>query len=409
MRVPLSQPEIGKREIEYVTCALQSGCLSLGPFLEEFEERFAAYTGARYAIATNSGTSALHLCIRAMGIGPKNEVLTTSFSFVASANCLLYEHALPAFVDIDPVTLNLDPSKLREVIALDYAWERSKHCRVNRQSGRVLKAILPVHVFGLPCNMSEICEIAREHDLLVLEDACEAIGAEFSGQRVGTFGDAAVFAFYPNKQITTAEGGMIVTNDPRIAELCRSMRNQGREEDCRWLQHSRLGFNYRLSELHCALGCAQLERIEELLSARARVASWYSLALARTPEVDLPCELPGLTRSWFAYVIRLGGCDGPLLRNRLMAGLRGRRIGCQAYFQAIHRQPYFRQYEMLPRRDLPGTDSAAARCLALPFFSSMTQKQVAEVCSAVEEILTEARMMIETCQAHPTAVGSALT
>ena len=227
--------------------------------------------------------------------------MTSSFSFVASTNCLLYERATPVFVDIDRETLNISPEKIREAIALDYAWDSEKRRQVNRRTGRVLKAILPVHVFGLPCDMRAIVTIAREFNLHVIEDACEALGATCRGRSVGTFGDAATFAFYPNKQMTTGEGGMVVTNDGRIAKLCRSMRNQGRDEDSGWLRHCRLGFNYRLSELHCALGLAQLERIDELLVARTRVAAIYSRELADIQSVRLPGKHPDTVRGWFVY------------------------------------------------------------------------------------------------------------
>ena len=288
MRIPLSRPEVGEREIEYVTRALLSGCLSLGPWLAEFEERFAACAGTRFAVATNSGTSALHLCVKALGIGPEDEVLTSSFSFVASANCILYERAVPVFVDIDPTTLNLDPNELAKWISRNCTWESAHGRLMNRRTGRAVKAILPVHIFGLPCDMTPILEIAKRFNLRVLEDACEALGAEYGERRVGTFGDAAAFAFYPNKQMTTAEGGMVVTNDSRIAATCRSLRNQGRDDESGWLRHVQLGFNYRLSELHCALGLAQLERIKELLFARARVAAAYSRALAGIHRIILP-------------------------------------------------------------------------------------------------------------------------
>jgi len=390
MRIPLSKPDIGEREIEYVTRVLRSGQLSLGPRLAEFEEEFAAYAGARFAVATNSGTSALHLCVRALGIGPEDEVLTSSFSFVASSNCLLYERALPSFVDIDPLTLNLDPEAMRGAIARYCTWERVKGRLVNRRTGRVIRAILPVHVFGLPCEMAQIAEIAREFNLRIIEDACEALGAEHRGRRVGTFGDAAAFAFYPNKQMTTAEGGMVVTNDARIAALCRSMRNQGRDDDSAWVRHVRLGYNYRLSDLHCALGLAQLERIEELLVARARAAGWYSRALGGMPQVVLPAEAPDAKRSWFAYVIQLQGAAAGSGRDGVMAGLRERGIACQAYFPPIHRQPYFRESVLAPLPPLPETESAAERCVALPFFSSMAEEQVLEVCAALRELVAEA-------------------
>jgi perosamine synthetase len=389
MKIPLSKPDIGKREIELVTRVLRSGQLSLGPVLAEFEQKFASYVGTRYAVATSSGTSALHLAVEALGIGPGDEVLTTSFSFVASANCLFYAGAVPAFVDIDPFTLNLDPRLLRDAITRHYIWEGGKSRLVNRQSGRVLKAILPVHVFGLPCDMDPILELAEVFNLKIIEDACEALGAEHTGIRAGTFGDAAAFAFYPNKQMTTGEGGMLVTNNSEIARVCCSLRNQGRDEDAAWLRHIRLGYNYRLSDLHCALGLAQLERIDELLASRARVAAAYSRGLAGIPQVSLPCEVRGSVRSWFVYVIQLRGTDGPALRERLLQGLRESGIACQAYFPAIHRQPYFQNTCLAPQHALPFTVSASERCLALPFFPSMTGEQVDAVCASLREILAQ--------------------
>lgn len=389
MSIPLSQPVIGEREIEIVTRVLRSGTLSLGPMVEEFEARFADYVGTRYAVATNSGTSALHLCVRALGIGPDDEVLTTSFTFAASVNCLLYERAVPAFVDVDPATLNLDPAAIRGILARDYFWDPAQSHLVNRLSGRVLKAILPVHVFGLPCAMAPIMETAREFNLSVLEDACEALGAEYRGRRTGTFGDAAVFAFYPNKQITTAEGGMIVTDNPQIAKLCCSLRNQGRDDDAGWLRHAYLGYNYRLSDLHSALGVAQLERVFHLLAARERVAVLYSRLLADLPQIVMPWDPPGSKRSWFVYVIRLLWSSAVRSRNQVMDGLRERGIACQAYFPAVHLQPYFQDVQLSPRRQLPHTEAASASCLALPFFPTMTDEQVAEVCAAVREVLAE--------------------
>src|SRR4029077_13229664 len=321
MRIPLSRPDIGEREIELVTRALRSGQLTLGPCLTEFEEKFAAYAGRRYAVATNSGTSALHLGIKALGIGPEDDVLTSAFSFVASANCILYEQGSPVFVDIDPATLNLDPQAIQRTIARDYAWDARRCQLINRRSGHTLKAILPVHVFGVPCEIAPILEAAREYGLRVLEDACEALGAEYRGRRVGTFGDAAVFAFYPNKQMTCAEGGMLVTDDSQIAGLCRSLRNQGRDEDSSWLRHIHLGYNYRLSDLHCSLGLAQLERVEELLAARERVAVAYSRGLSAIRHIKVPRAFPDTKRSWFVYVVQLLGKLGKSRRDSLIAGL----------------------------------------------------------------------------------------
>jgi perosamine synthetase len=391
VRIPLSKPDIGEREIEYVTRVLRSGQLSLGPAVEEFETRFAAYVGARYAVATSSGTSALHACVKALGIGAEDEVLTASFSFPASANCLLYEHALPCFVDVDPATLNLDPVEVRKVLAREYVCDGTNRRAVNRRSGRTLKAILPVHVFGLPCEMGPILEIAREFNLFVIEDACEALGAEWEGRHVGTFGDAAAFAFYPNKQLTTAEGGMIVTDNREIASRCRSLCNQGRGEDGEWLRHVRLGYNYRLSDIHCALGLAQLERIDELLSARERLAALYSDRLSGIPEIAVPVSPPREKRSWFVYAIRLRGVAPDALRDRVMAGLQERGIASRPYFTAIHRQPYFKQVRLSSSLPLPHTELASQSCLALPFFPSMTGEQLNEVCAAVREILREGR------------------
>lgn len=382
MNIPLSAPDIGDRELDYVKKILKSGQLSLGPCLSEFEENFASYTGSRFAVAVNSGTSALHLCVRALGIGPKDEVITTSFSFVASVNCLLYEGALPALVDIDPNTLNLDPGAVRQFLEKRCSRSRSGP-PVDRETGRVVKAILPVHIFGLPCQMDELMSIAREYNLLVLEDACEAIGATFHGQRVGTFGSASVFAFYPNKQMTTGEGGMITTNDPGVAELCRSMRNQGRDPSGTWLNHVRLGYNYRLSELHAGLGLAQLQRIDELLTARARVARRYSKLLAGQDLIKVPEELDGIERSWFVYFVQFQGDSAAMLRDHVRNALHAHGIGNQIYFTPIHRQPFFEHCEPQAASRLPHTDQAGEQCLALPFHSRLTESEIEFVCATL--------------------------
>ncbi|MGH9737873.1 MAG: DegT/DnrJ/EryC1/StrS family aminotransferase [Candidatus Acidiferrales bacterium] len=393
MRIPLSRPDVDEGDIEAVTRCLRSGRLSLGPLIEEFESKFAAYIGTHYAIATTSGTAALHLCVKALGIGPDHDAITTAFSFVASTNCLLYEHACPAFADIDPRSLNLAPGEIRKLIVRDYVRDSRSARMVNRRSGRALRAILPVHVFGLPCDMAAMVEIAREFDLRVIEDACEALGAEYRDRRVGSFGDAAVFAFYPNKQMTTAEGGMIVTDDVQLANVCRSLRNQGRAENGAWLHHEYLGFNYRLSELHCALGISQLERIDELLAGRERVARLYAKGLAGVPGIEVPTGRIGdARRSWFTYVIQLLGPSPSERRNELMKALHAKGIDCRPYFPAIHLQPYFRNLRMDPPGPLPHTESSAARCLALPFFPSITAEQVHEVCAEICGILARAEL-----------------
>jgi perosamine synthetase len=387
MKIPLSKPSITQREIDLVTEVLKSGTLSLGSRLPEFEHRFAAYVGTRYAVAVNSGTSGLHLCVRALEIGAEDAVITSSFSFVASANCLLYEGALPIFVDIDPVTLNLDPQEIERYLEEECTYVPGGGFPIDRRTGRRIKAILPVHVFGLPCDMAQIRELADKYGLHIIEDACEALGAAYREQRVGTFGDAAVFAFYPNKQMTTGEGGMIVTDDARIAEACRSMRNQGRDENCSWLQHARLGYNYRLSELHCALGLAQLERVEELLQARAQVASMYQEALNGIEQIVLPSSPADRTRSWFVYVVQLNLPSPRAIRDGILQDLRDQGFGSQAYFPAIHRQPYFEAYAPRNGWSLPHTEQASESSMALPFFPGESSAEVEQVTASLSMLL----------------------
>jgi len=386
MNVPLSCPDITDLEVEYVARVLRSGQLSLGPRVVEFEEKFAAYVGTRYAVAVNSGTSALHLAVRAQGIGGGDEVITTSFSFVASSNCLLYEYALPVFVDIDPHTFNLDPREIQRFIESCCVVNTKTGALTDVRTSRRVRAILPVHVFGLPCDMDGIMRIARKYNLQVIEDACEALGAKYKGKQAGTFGDIGVFAFYPNKQMTTGEGGMIVTNDERTAMVCRSLRNQGRGTERDWLSHLRLGYNYRLSDIHCALGLAQLERIKELLNGRTRTAAFYEQALSGNPLIKLPRSAPNCTRSWFVYPIQvpLSDCS---LRDRLLTQLRALGIGCQAYIPAIHLQPYFQQDYSAQKDFLPDTEAASKTCLVLPMFSSATEEQLGYVCNTLLRVL----------------------
>jgi dTDP-4-amino-4,6-dideoxygalactose transaminase len=375
LKVPLARPDIGEREMRYVQEVMRSGQLSLGPVLAKFEQAFASAIGRKHAIAVNSGTSALHLCVRAAGIGSGHEVITTSFSFVASTNCLLYEKAVPVFVDIDPVTLNISPERIVEF--LTRCCRRDERGRViNRETGREVKGILPVHVFGLPCDMQPIREIADNYNLKIIEDSCEAIGAAYRGKQAGTFGDLSCFAFYPNKQMTTGEGGMIVTDHADFAKLCRSTRNQGRGEDGSWLSHERVGYNYRLSDIHCALGLAQVERLGELLERRDRVARRYHRALEGIPHLRRLEDVPGTKRSWFVYIVQLSPAADRGARDRILPRLRAAGIGCQAYFPAIHRQPFLKDLVHLPLGRLRQTEIAADRCLALPFFSQLENEQI---------------------------------
>jgi perosamine synthetase len=381
-RVPLSSPDISDLEIDYVTRVLRSNQLSLGPWLTQFEESFAKYAGRRYAVAANSGTSALHMCVRAMNLNPGDEVITTPFSFVASANCLLYERAVPVFADIDPQTLNIDPGKIRQFLERE-CYRNSHGFTIDRHTGAVVRAILPVHVFGLPCDMDEIESIAEKYNLVVLEDACEALGGEYRGKKAGTFGSAAVFAFYPNKQMTTGEGGMVVTDDKEIAEQCRSLRNQGRDVSGKWLNHVRLGYNYRLSDVHCAIGLAQLQRIAELLKKRAEVAALYTERLAQQPALRLPFRSSQYERSWFVYVIQFCGEEASRTRRKVQDVLASQEIATQVYFPAIHRQPYYPAASLRIAGTLAETEKAADSCLALPFSSRMTESEIERVCDAL--------------------------
>lgn len=377
MQIPLSRPDITAREIELVNEVLRSPFLALGPKMEEFERAVAGYVGRKYGIAVNSGTSGLHLLIKAYGIGEGDEVITTPFSFIASSNCILYECARPVFVDVEADTGNIDPALIEEAIT-----PRTK-------------AILPVDAFGQPARLDIIREIARRHGLVVIEDACEALGSEYKGEKTGSgsFADAAVFAFYPNKQITTGEGGMIVTDDEEVAKLCRSLRNQGRGEGGLWLNHERLGYNYRLDELSSALGVAQMERIEEIIGKRQRVAEMYNQRLAKIPGVRLPYVAPEVTRmSWFVYVIRVG-VDEPTparqaaVRHRVMERLQEAGIGCRPYFTPIHLQPFYRSQFGYREGDFPVTEAFGRTSIAIPFYNNLTAAEVDYVTSTLAEAL----------------------
>jgi len=403
LRVPLSGPDITEREIELVNQVLRTPYLSMGPMLERFEEEMRRYIGAKHAVAVSSGTAGLHLCVRAAGIGDGDLVITTPFSFIASANCILYERAIPIFVDIDPQTLNIDPAQIAEAVHdLTKGGDAARRwlppsVRNPKSEIRNLKSILPVHVFGQPADMDPILEIARRHNLAVIEDACEAIGAEYKGRRLGTSNpkfevrnpkSAAVFAFYPNKQMTTGEGGIIVTDSDEWAALFRSLRNQGREDGDTWLHHVRLGYNYRLDELSAALGVAQLERIEELLARRERVAGWYNRRLREVEGVEIPCISPHTTRmSWFVYVVRLApGID----RNEVMARLAEQGIPSRPYFTPIHLQPFYREAFGYQEGDFPVTERIARSTLALPFHANMPEQQVDYVSTALREAIQRA-------------------
>ena len=394
MKIPMSGPDITGVEVEAVNAVLRTPYLSIGPRVDEFERRVAEYTGARHAAAVSSGTAGLHLAIVAAGVTDGDWVITTPFSFVASANVMLYERAIPVFVDIDPYSLNLDPARVAEAAqdlvqggAAAQRW-LPPSVRDVKSGAPKLKCILPVHAFGQPADMDPINAVARQHRIAVIEDACEAIGAEYKGHKVGRLGSAGVFAFYPNKQITTGEGGVIVTDDDEWDHLFRSLRNQGRDVFDAWLNHSRLGYNYRLDEMSAALGAAQMSRIEELLAKREQVARWYAAHLDEIEEVSAPFAAPTTTRaSWFVYVVRLAP---ELDRDRIMALLQAQGVPSRPYFSPIHLQPFYRQRFGYTPGDFPITEQVAASTLALPFFGNMSQDQVAVVCDILRQAVIQA-------------------
>jgi len=391
MHIPLACPDITQAEINLVNQVLHTPYLSMGPMIEHFENSFARYVGTEYAVAVSSGTAGLHLALIAAGVGEGDLVLTTPFSFVASANCILYTGAVPVFVDIDPHTLNMDPALVAEAVEnlRDHPSQAARwlppKIRGSQSADCELKALLPVHVFGQACDMEPLMDLASRYELALIEDACEALGTEYNHRRVGSFGDCAVFAFYPNKQITTGEGGIITTDREEWAQLFRSLRNQGRDDSRVWLNHVRLGYNYRMDELSAALGVAQLERVEELLSGREQVARWYSQQLSQVEGVTVPYVAPTTTRmSWFVYVIRLAS---ELDRDAVMEGLARRGIPTRPYFPPIHLQPLYRERFGYREGDFPIAESVARSTLALPFHGRLSEEEVAYVCQALREVI----------------------
>jgi perosamine synthetase len=366
--IPLSSPDLSQREIDAVVDVLQTPTLSIGPRIVEFENHCARITGRQHAIGVSSGTAGLHCAMIAAGIGPGDEVITTPFSFVASTNCILYVGATPKFVDIDPKTLNLDTTKLAGAMT-----PRTK-------------AIVAVEAFGHPGGMLETERFAREHGLILIEDSCEGFGAKIGNRPIGSFGVASVFGFYPNKQITTGEGGMVVTDDPAFADLCRSLRNQGRD-GMSWLAHQRLGYNYRLSEINAALGVAQCQRIDEILENRRRVAHEYMRRLIDNRFLILPTLQDDTYMSWFVFVVRLNDLFEPDDRDQIIRALRSEGIGCSNYFPPIHLQPYMAERYGFKSGDFPVCEYVSARTLALPFFGRMTRYEVHRVCDTLDLIL----------------------
>ena len=368
--IPLARPSVSEEARAKVVDALGSSRLSRGPHLEQFEARMAERCGTTHAVGVSSGTAALHCIVAALDLDPGAEVLTTPFSFVASTNVLLYEDLTPRFVDVDPDTYNLDVGRAADAITPQ------------------TEAVLAVDVFGRPADWPALTDLAEAHDLRLIDDACEALGGRVGGRPVGAWGDAAGFGFYPNKQITTGEGGCITTDDDTLAQACRSLRNQGRSrQPSERMRHDRLGYNYRLDELSAALGCAQLDRLDDLLDRRRAVAAMYEDALAPLRE-DLHLPPPSAERSWFVYVVRLRDHFAPGARDALTAALQEAGIGCAPYFPAIHLQPYHRETLGHAPGDFPVCERASARTLALPFYAGLSRDAVDRVAQALGKRLS---------------------
>ena len=371
--IPLASPALGETEEQAVLETLRSGRLSLGDRLPQFEAGLAGALGVEHVSAVSSGTAALHLAVRAAGIESGDEVVTTPFSFVASANCVIYERARPVFCDIDPVTLNIDPAAAAEAVT-------------ERTAG-----LLPVHIFGYPADLPALERLAADSGLWLVEDACEALGAVHAdGTPVGARGNLATFAFYPNKQLTTGEGGAVVCTSPGDKQRIDSERNQGRAADMGWLDHDRLGFNYRLSEVACALGIAQLGRLDELLAARARVAKLYRQALGGIEGLELPAADAGGgdRRSWFVYVVRV---PAEVDRDAAIEGLRARGIDSKPYLPAIHLMAFYRERFGHREGEFPVCEDVSKRSLALPFFPGLGEAEVERVAAALYEVVEAGR------------------
>ena len=378
--IPLSRPSITDLELNGVIDVLRSGRLSIGPVLEEFESLVAQRCSTRHAIGCSSGTAGLHMVLVALGIGPGDEVITTPFSFIASSNAILYVGAKPVFVDICPKSLNADPALIEAAITPK------------------TKAILAVEAFGNPVHMDRYARIAAKHEILLIEDSCEALGSSYKGTPAGSFGRAGVFGFYPNKQITTGEGGMIVTNDDTLADVCRSLRNQGRAVSGRgsintgsaggsWLHHERLGFNYRMSEINAAIGVAQMSRLDDLIAARREVADLYTSRLLGISDLVLP-STDAEEMSWFVYVVRLAAGYTRDERDRVIQGLRMHDIGASDYFPCIHLQPIYQSVFGFREGDFPIAESVSQRTIALPFFPGLTKREVDLVGQTLELLIT---------------------
>lgn len=377
--IPLSNPDITDLEIESVVRVLRSGRLSIGPVVEEFEAAVARRTGRRHAVACSSGTAGLHMLMLALGLGPGDEVVTTPFSFIASANCIAYVGAKPVFADIEPRSLNMDPAALEAAIT-----PRTR-------------AIVAVEALGNPAHMETYRRIAARHEIVLVEDSCEGLGAAWRDRPVGSFGRAGVFGFYPNKQITTGEGGMIVTDDDRLADVCRSLRNQGRAINPTgsagaWLNHDRLGYNFRLPEINAALGVAQMKRLDEIVALRQRVAERWMARLMGNDDLILPNVDEDVRMSWFVFVVRLSERFGEAARDRIISGMRRHEVGAANYFPCIHLQPYYRERFGTKPGMFPVAERVSQLTIALPFFNRLSDADMEHAAATLEHMLDRERI-----------------
>jgi dTDP-4-amino-4,6-dideoxygalactose transaminase len=388
MQIPMSSPDITDAERAAVADVLKTPNLSMGSRIQKFEAAFREYLNTKHAIGVSSGTAGLHLCVRVAGIERGDLVITTPFSFVASSNVILFEGAIPVFVDIDPVSGNINPQLIAEAVNDLFEGEMQYKKWLPRRGAekvKQLKAILPVDVFGQPADLDPICEIAKVNRLKVIEDSCEALGAEYKGRKAGAIGDFGVFAFYPNKQMTTGEGAVIITEDDQAADMMRALRNQGRSPGDTWLQHTYLGYNYRLDEMSAALGEVQASRIDIMIEKREKVATWYSERLERISGIEVPIVVPNTSRvSWFVYVIRF---SEKFDRDHIAKKLSEHGVPARPYFMPIHLQPYMVSRFGYQEGDFPITEDLGKRSLAIPFSSVMTEEQVDYVCQSIEGVI----------------------
>lgn len=385
-KVSMSSPDITDAERQAVMEVLNTPNLAMGPKIDAFEDSIAKFAGAKHAIAVNSGTAGLHLCVRACKVKQNDLVVTTPFSFVASSNVVLFEKAIPVFVDVDPLTGNIDPLKAQAAVSDLQAGGTAARRWLPRKGAEhpgALKALLAVDVFGQPADYDELSKITDGAGIKLIEDSCESLGAEYKGRKSGLLGDLGVFAFYPNKQITTGEGGIVVTDDDAVDHYLRALRSQGRAPGDTWLQHTYMGYNYRMDEMSAALGLAQMGRIEDLLNKRQQVADWYEERLSEINGVEPPVLVKETTRvSWFVYVIRF---DASINRDQMAKKLEAHRIPVRPYFLPIHLQPYMAEQFGFRTGDFPVTEDLGNRGLSLPFSGVMTEEQVEIVCQTLRE------------------------